>query len=81
MVARVAGLIFVQFWPASFLPMTLRPPFAVAQPPGLVRMAVRCSAVMPSQPSDVAGGMASDGCADSLRWLGADLDCSGAVGA
>ena len=81
MVARVVGLIFVQFWPAIFLPMTLRPPLAVAHPPGLVRMAVRCSAVMPSQPSDVAGGMASDCCADSLRGLGAGLNCSGAVGA
>ena len=81
MVARVVGLILAQLWPEIFLPMTLSPPFAVDQPPGLVRMAVRCSAVMPSQPSDVAGGMDSDCCADSLRGLGAGLDCSGAVGA
>ena len=64
MVARVAGLIFVQFWPASFLPMTLRPPFAVAHPPFLVRMAVRCSAVMASQPSgDSAGAIEACGAA------------------
>ena len=60
-----------QFWPAIFLPMTLRPPLAVAQPPGLVRMTARCSAVMPSHPAGCAMGVASGSCAGSLRWSGA----------
>ena len=81
MVARVVGLMADQLRPAICFPMTLSLPFAVDQPPGLVSTAARCSAVMPSQPSDAAGWMASDCCADSLRGLGAGLDCSGAVGA